>query len=114
MNLSLFEELKPTIRDKWLDYYEANKSIINKLMDMGYKARYSNHKCPTSEFIVGTVSALEPKLEEYLFCFFLVCDDLGKIVTTLELDFDPEVELKKREEETKNQQTELITTPQQE
>lgn len=118
MNLSLFEELKPTLKDKWLDYYEANQRMINKLMDMGCKARYSNHKRPTSDFIIGTVSALEPRLEEYLFCFFLVCDDLGKIVTILELDFDPELELKrrnkKREEEATTQQTAIISTSQKE
>lgn len=114
MNLSLFEELKPTLKDKWLDYYEANQRMIKKLMELGF--HYD--KRPNSDFIIGTVSALEPRLEEYLFCFFLVCNDLNKIVEALELDFDPELQLelrnKKREKEAKAQQTAIVTTPQQE
>jgi len=110
MNSSLFEELKPTLKDKWLDYYEANRRVIKKLMELGHK--YSYGQRPKSDFIIGTVSALEPRLEDYLFCFFLVCDDLDKILKTLELDFDPEEELKKREEEAQEQHTAIVTTPQ--
>lgn len=118
MSLSLFEEIKPTLKDKWLDYYEANQRMINKLMDLGYKYEDSRHKRPNSDFIIGTVSALEPKLEEYLFCFFLVCNDLNKIVEALGLNFDPELQLKrrnkKREEEATTQQTAIISTSQKE
>lgn len=114
MNSSLFEELKPTLKDKWLDYYEANQRTIKKLMELGHK--YGER--PNSDFILGTISSLEPRLEEYLFCFFLVCNNLDTIVEALGLNFDPQLELKKRskkrEEEAKNQQAAIITTPQQE
>ena len=118
MNSGLFEELKPTLKDKWLDYYEANQRMIKKLMELGYKYEDSGHKRPNNDFIIGTISALEPRLEEYLFCFFLVCNDLRKIVEALGLNFDPDLQLKirnkKRQEQAKNQQTETVTTPQQE
>ncbi len=116
MNLSLFEELKPNLKDKWLDYYEANQRMVRQLMKNGHQLAYGNgFSRPNSEFILGIISVLEPRVEEYLFCFFLVSKDLDQIVSILGLNFDPETELKKRREKnSKSQQAAIITSPQQE
>ncbi|MEC4892004.1 MAG: DUF5331 domain-containing protein [Oscillatoria sp. PMC 1051.18] len=95
--MGLLEELKPTLKDKWLDYYQANRSWFRRTKnykwivgtpDGGYR--------PDSYLIIGAVSALEPKVTEILFHFFLVSDNRDRIVEALGLHFDPEKELEKR------------------
>ncbi len=115
MDSSLFEELKPILKDKWLDYYEANQRMVIQLMKNGHKLAYGNgFSRPNSEFILGIISVLEPRVEEYLFCFFLVSKDLDQIVSILGLNFNPEVELgRRREENFKSQTSAIIASPQQ-
>ena len=113
MNLSLFEELKPTLKDKWLNYYEANRLWLKELPNY-YNAPEKGSR-PTSELILGVITTLEPRLKELLFNFLLVSKDINKIVDVLGLNFDPEKELEKRRKQNcNNQPKEIVTTPQQE
>jgi hypothetical protein len=98
--MSDFETIKATLKDKWLDYYEANQSWLPILIDFhnvseGYGQR------PHYSLILGVISALEPKLNEYFYCFSLVTNDEPAIVKALGLEFDPRLELEKRAEERK-------------
>lgn len=113
------EQFKAELKDKWLDYYDANKNWIQALMDgdtkwyqtiqyyyeqeqlddLGY-CNYSPRR-PNSFFILGVISSLEPQLKG-LFAFIPKhSDDLLRMIA---LDFDPEIELKKRAQQQTQQQ----------
>ncbi len=97
------EPLKAELRDKFLDYYKAN-SFWLKQMD-GYGQSTKN-----SWFILGVISALEPKseLKELLQYFLLVTQNSDSIIKALELDFDPEIELKKRSQQQETASSEYL------
>lgn len=91
-----FEELKPILKDKWLDYYEANQWIIDKVIEEGYVCGNRHVRELRPQFILGTVTVLEPRLKEFLSKFFLVCDSWHRIVEVLGLNFNLKLELEKR------------------
>ena len=95
------EQLKVELKEKWLNYYQANRVWL-KTID-GYGQSVKN-----PWFILGTITALEPKpeLKELLQYFLLVTKDCSSIIKALGLDFDPELELKKRSQQASKQQTE--------
>ena len=94
------EQLKAELKGKWLDYYQANRDWLNKINGYG-------HRINDSWFILGIITALEPKseLKELLQYFLLVTKNCDSIIKALGLDFDPELELNKRLEKTIQQQT---------
>lgn len=69
----------------------------------GYGQSTSN-----SWFILGVVTALEPKseLKELLQYFLMVTQNSDSIIKALGLDFDPEIELKKRSQQLEKQKSE--------
>ena len=110
------EQFKAELKDKWLDYYEANRSWLQHYMDintnwydsfrydekelasLGFHKNYSP-RLPNCYFILGVVSVLEPSIKG-LFAFMEYSTaNSEKIVTALGLDFEPEIELKKRSRE---------------
>ncbi len=95
----LLEELKPSLKDKWLDYYQANQVWIYPLMNeyKHYTGTPESGRRPRSEMIIGAIAALDPKLSELLNYFFIVSNNYERIIEVLGLHFDPEKELEKRE-----------------
>lgn len=116
------EQFKTELKDKWLDYYEANKNWIKSLIDSntnwGKNLNYYYDKqeleslgyndytpCrPESLFIIGIVANLDSQLQG-LFAFILKNPD--EILSIIGLDFDPEIELKKREQQKLQQQIQI-------
>ena len=98
--MSNFQTIKATLKDKWLDYYEANQSWLPNVIDFNNVSEGCGQR-PHSSLILGVISALEPKLNEYFYCFSLVTKNEPAIVKALGLDFDPKLELEKRAEERK-------------
>jgi hypothetical protein len=96
------EQFKAELKDKWLDYYKANRNWIENLNGNGYRVN-------DSWFILGIITALEPKLElkELLQYFLLVSKDCDSIIEGLGLDFDLEEELKKRTTELDQKETQI-------
>lgn len=108
------EQFKAELKDKWLDYYEANRNWIKSLIDSntnwGKNLNYYYDKqelenlgyndytpCrPESLFIIGIVANLDSQLQG-LFAFLLKNPD--EILSMIGLNFDPEIELKKREQQ---------------
>ncbi|MDJ0573295.1 MAG: DUF5331 domain-containing protein [Pleurocapsa sp. MO_192.B19] len=95
------EQLKAELKDKYLDYYQVNRIWLQQMNGHGYRIR-------DSWFILGIITALEPKseLRELLQYFLLVTKDCNSIIKALGLDFDPEIELKKRSQQVTHQETE--------
>jgi hypothetical protein len=115
------EQFKAELKDKWLDYYEANRNWLQPLMDKNSNwsknihyydqevlksLGYSDYDpCrPESLFILGVITNLEPQLKG-LFAFISMNPE--ETLSIIGLNFDPEVELKKREQQKAQQQTQI-------
>ena len=92
-----FDELKSGLKDKWLDYYEANQSWIQAT-----EIHHPSNTHPSYYFVLGVITTLEPKAIELI--YFLstrISQSVETIAVTLGLYFDPRVELKARYEAAK-------------
>ncbi|QCS48176.1 hypothetical protein FEK30_01285 [Picosynechococcus sp. PCC 11901] len=97
--MSFFEQIKPSIKTKWLDYFENNQDWLNILMDRGESvATPDGGRRPQGSVILGAISAKEPRLAESLYLFSLVEANFDTIVDVLGLNFDPLLELRNLEE----------------
>jgi hypothetical protein len=96
--MSNFEELKAELKDKWLDFFEENQSWITKL-GCWVECKQTKDKRPDSKVILSAISLLEPKIIDYLIPLVDINTDGEQVVRALGLDFRPQIELEKREEE---------------
>ncbi len=96
-----FEQIKASLPDKWLDYYQVNRCWIKPLMDSRnlWKQIPNNGQRPSASIILGVITALEPELAYWMPPFCELNPDFDKFVDVLGLNFDPETELNNREEE---------------
>jgi hypothetical protein len=114
------EQFKAELKNKWLDYYQANRSWLQHYMDensgwsdsvnydeeelenYGVDEDYEPRR-PECYFILGVASVLEPSLKGLFSFAGNLNTNSEKLVKTFGLDFDPELELKKRSQQTTNQ-----------
>ena len=113
------EQFKAELKDKWLDYYQENRNWLQALMTRSGNWKQKIHsyedeeleqleyndyspRRPNDCFIFGVISSLEPQLSR-LFNFIAPNDSL-ELIKQLGLDFDPEIELKKRSRQQSQQQ----------
>ena len=104
------EQSKAELKDKWLNYYEINRNWLQPFMDQNgtwvsnvkYEGKLEDLKYkprrPNSYFILGVLTILEPQLQKLLIFSVDLQTDANRILRALDLDFDPEIELKKRPE----------------
>jgi Family of unknown function (DUF5331) len=85
------EQLRHSLKVKWLHYYQQNRSWLVKLQVWGTE---NGRRCPKSSFILATVSILEPELTELLPLLVALNNNPDRIASALGLNFDPEEELK--------------------
>ncbi len=84
------QELRQSLKLKWLNYYQKNHSWLVK---MRVWATYDGERRPLSSFILATLSVLEPKLEQ-VFPFILeLSNNPDQIISALGLNFNPEQQL---------------------
>ena len=98
--MSEFEKLKATLNDKWLDYYEVNRSWIIRILP---KHTNGYNQCIDSEtlayVVLGVITAIEPKVKEFLELFSELNQDPRSILQVLEIDYlDLDRKLKERSE----------------
>jgi hypothetical protein len=100
MNIKFqFEEFKAGLKEKWLDYYEANRHWIERVVNKGFCSRNTSEgRCPSHEFTLAVITALEPSLKELLPCFTELNSNPECLMKALGLDFNPERELAIRAE----------------
>lgn len=95
--LENFEQLKLTLREKWLDYYKNNLPLFNTIdindFDMG-----KNLYRPNGSVILSVVILLLPEIKDYIQIMANVNPDKEKIVELLGLNFSPKVELENTNE----------------
>ena len=107
------EQFKAELKEKWLNYYQENRSQLQRYIDensgwsdsVDYEEEeLENYEVdedyqprrPECYFILGVISALEPSIKGLLSFAGDLNTNSEKLVKTFGLDFDPELELKKR------------------
>ncbi|QFS44697.1 DUF5331 domain-containing protein [Nostoc sphaeroides] len=85
------QQLRQSLKQKWLSYYEQNISWLVKMRIWG---TYDGLRRPLSGFILGTLSVLEPQFDEILAFMLDLNNDPDKIVAALGLNFNPDEELR--------------------
>lgn len=113
ISLENIKPFKAELKDKWLDYYEANRNWLQSFMNKNtswfssveYKGELDDPQYkprrPNAHFILGVVTILEPQLQGLLVFSANLQTDSNLILKALDLDFDPEIELNKRPEKQK-------------
>ncbi|MBF2057124.1 MAG: hypothetical protein IGQ45_07840 [Cyanobacterium sp. T60_A2020_053] len=101
-------KIKEQIKEKWLDYWEKNRTwIITSCQYNGYRKTPDNGRRPRSEFIIVVLTILSSQFAQtWLEIFYSLNSNEDDIVKALGLDFDPDLELKKRQDS--EQQAHLI------
>ncbi|WP_144439404.1 hypothetical protein [Geminocystis sp. NIES-3709] len=105
-----FEELKPILQEKWLDFYSQNQSVILRYFKNSSLIKY--------ESILGILIGLEPKLPIAINNYLNICDylriqppSIDILLNILEIPIDVNSlnkQVKERQEKIKNQ---LIEPP---
>lgn len=107
------EQFKAELKNKWLEYYQINRTWLQHCMDhdSGWSdsVDYDEEELenfeldedyeprrPECYFILGVASVLEPSVRSLLAFAVSLTTDSEDLVKALGLDFDPELELQKR------------------
>ncbi|MBW4440961.1 MAG: DUF5331 domain-containing protein [Plectolyngbya sp. WJT66-NPBG17] len=84
------DQLRRSLKDRWLDYYQENRSWITRL---SIWVSCEGKRRPSSSFILGALSTVEPRLVDLLPLIVDLSNHPDRIVVALGLNFDPEQEL---------------------
>lgn len=84
------QQLRQSLKMKWLSYYEENRSWLVK---MQIWRDYDGLRRPSSGYILATLSILEPELKKILPFLLELNNNPDQIVAALGLNFNPEEEL---------------------
>lgn len=84
------EYLRKALKTHWLNYYRKNRDWLIRL---GVWITCEGTRRPSSSFILGTLSTLEPQLTELLPLVVDLSSHPDRIVMALGLNFNPEEEL---------------------
>ena len=112
------KQFKAELREKWLSYYQTNRDWLQHCMneDSGWSDDVDyeedeleeleleedyNPRRPECYFILGVITILEPSVQGLLSFGSGISTRSEKLVEALGLDFDPEIELKKRSQQLK-------------
>ncbi|NET30450.1 MAG: DUF5331 domain-containing protein [Cyanothece sp. SIO1E1] len=91
--MAFFENFTTVIRQKWIDYVNANRPWLTLQMKNTSVRTPDGGRRPSSHLILGVVNALEPKLGNLMVPFYQLNSDEDALVEVLGLNFDPEMVL---------------------
>ena len=83
-----FEKLKVTLNDKWLDYYEVNRSWIKRILPKnrnGYNEYLDSDTL--AYFVLGVITVIEPKVKECLELFSELNKEPKSLLGVLGIDY---------------------------
>jgi len=108
-------EVKKDLKEKWLDYWEINREWIILFCNYSsnrWRKTPDEGKRPMPEIILGIICGLEPNFaENFMEVFISLNKDSDALIRALGLNFDPDIELKKRREEREKVQQEAHLLP---
>ena len=85
------KQLRQSLKLKWLTYYRDNRDWIDKL---GIWITTDGQRRPSSGFILASLAAIEPNLNNLLPLVVDLSSNPDRIITVLGLNFSPDKELK--------------------
>ena len=96
-------DIKLVLKEKLLDAYEANPSLIaeiENLRKINSNFRSSNTgECFEPRFLIGLLIGLNPEFTNFISLLLQLNSNPANMLTILELNFNPTEELQKRQEE---------------
>ena len=99
VNLVDIQQLRQSLKVKWLLYYRRNRPWMTKLRIWG---TYDGQRRPSSSFILATLVNLEPQLIQMFPFIVALSNHPDQIVAALGLNFNPEVEIRALTESVNN------------
>ncbi|MDZ7961016.1 MAG: DUF5331 domain-containing protein [Aulosira sp. DedQUE10] len=84
------QQLRQSLKMKWLSYYEQNRPWLVKMRIWG---TYDGLRRPSSGFMLATLSVLEPEFDQILGFILELNNNPDEIITALGLNFNPDKEL---------------------
>ena len=94
--MAFFNSFTDSIRQKWLQFFQANHEWITLHMKAESVYTPDGGKRPPSYLILGVVNALEPKLAQLMMPFSRLNPDADTLIEVLDLHFDPDIALGNR------------------
>jgi len=91
------QQLRQSLKDKWLTYYREHRSWVVKL---GIWVDYDGARRPSSSYILATLMVLEPRLPRLMPLVVDLSSNPDRIVVALGLNFSPDDELARMDQET--------------
>jgi Family of unknown function (DUF5331) len=91
--MAFFDGFTSSLKQKWLHFFQANRSWITLHMEVESVYTPEGGKRPPSYLILGVVNVLEPKLPELMLPFAKLNPDADTLVEVLGLHFDPDMAL---------------------
>jgi hypothetical protein len=85
------KQLRRSLKVKWLIYYRDNREWIDKL---GIWITCDGQRRPSSSFVLGALSSLEPNLNDLLPLVVDLSSNPDRIIAALGLNISPDEELK--------------------
>lgn len=94
--MTFFDNLTSLLKQKWLQFFQVNRSWIVRHMDVESVYTPDGGRRPPSYLILGVINALEPQLAELMLPFSKLNPDADALIDVLELNFDPDFVLGNR------------------
>ena len=91
--MAFFDTLTASLQQKWLQFFQINRSWIVRHMEIQYVDTPDGGRRPPSYLILGVANALEPRLAELMLPFSKLNPDVDALLDALELNFDPDLML---------------------
>lgn len=88
--MAFFNDLTYSLKQKWLQYFQENRSWIVRQMEVDHVATPDGGRRPSSFLILGVVSTLEPQLLQLLLPFARLNPNVDALIDVLDLNIDPE------------------------
>jgi hypothetical protein len=96
-------DIKLILKEKLLDAYEANPSLVEEIESL--RRLNSNFRSSNTgesfepRFLIGLLIGLYPEFTNFISLFLQLNSNPANVLTILELNFNPTEELQKRQEE---------------
>lgn len=94
--MAFFNDLTTSLKQKWLQFFQVNRSWIARHMDIQSVSTPDGGRRPPSYLILGVANALEPQLAELMLPFTKLNPDVDALIDAVELNFDPDLMLGNR------------------
>lgn len=94
--MAFFDSFTDSIKQKWLQFFQANREWITLQMTVESVYTPDGGKRPSSYLILGVINALEPKLAQLMLPFAKLNPDADTLIEVLNLHFGPDIALGNR------------------